>query len=111
MKKIYNAFLNSLAGLKSAFKDERAFRQEIFLAIILIPIACFLDVSRVEKVLLICSVLFVLIIELINTGIEATIDRVGKELHPLSKKAKDVGSASVLISLILLIITWGIVLF
>ncbi len=110
MKKIWNAFLNSIAGLKSAFKDERAFRQEFFLSIVLIPIACFLEVSSVERILLIFFVLFVLIVELINTAVEACIDRVGKKIHPLSKKAKDVGSSAVLLSIILAIVIWVVIL-
>ncbi|MHA1541140.1 MAG: diacylglycerol kinase [Alphaproteobacteria bacterium] len=110
MKKIYRAFLNSISGLKFAFKDERAFRQESFLAIVLISIACFLEVSSVERILLIFSVFFILIVELVNTAIEACIDRISKKIHPLSKKAKDVGSSAVLLSIILAIVIWSLIL-
>ncbi|MBN1783850.1 MAG: diacylglycerol kinase [Alphaproteobacteria bacterium] len=110
MHNLWNAFLNSTAGLVSAFKEERAFRQECYMALVLIPLAFFIVPSCLKRYLLVSSVLLVLIVELLNTGIEMTVDRISKAKHPLSKKAKDVGSAAVLISLLFMVMTWAFVL-
>lgn len=106
VRRIVNAFFYSLSGLALAFRHESAFRQEILLAVVLIPAACFLPASAVERVLLIGSVLLVLIVELLNSSVEAAVDRIGLDTHHLSKRAKDLGSAAVLLSLGVLLLTW-----
>ena len=106
IRRLINAFFYSLSGLALAFRHESAFRQEIALATLLIPLACVLPVGAVERVLLIASVLLVLIIELLNSSVEAAIDRIGFDAHRLSKRAKDLGSAAVLMALRPLLVTW-----
>ena len=95
----------SLSGLRLAFKGEAAFRQECVLALIAVPVAFLLPVSMNSRVLLIASTILVLIVELLNSAVEAVVDRVGLEAHPLSGQAKDIGSAAVLLALLL----WGYV--
>ena len=99
-----------MAGLRAAYQHEDAFRQEIRLAIILIPLALWLPASNIGKVLMIASLLLVLIIELVNSAIEATVDRISFDKHELSKRAKDIGSAAVFISMLNVLVTWGLVL-
>ena len=106
IRRIVNAFFYSLSGLALAFRHESAFRQEIALAIVLIPAACFLPALAVERVLLIGSVLLVLIVELLNSSIEAAIDRISFEHHGLSKRAKDYGSAAVMLALLICAMVW-----
>jgi diacylglycerol kinase (ATP) len=106
IRRLINALFYSLSGLALAYRHESAFRQEIALAAVLIPIACLLPVGAVERVLLIGSALLVLIVELLNSSVEAAIDRIGFDTHRLSKRAKDLGSAAVLITLATLLITW-----
>ena len=106
---LWNAFCYSMDGLRFAIK-ERAFRQEILLACVLIPVALYLAKNGIERALLIGSVMLVPIVELLNSGIESAIDRISLERHPLSKKAKDVGSAAVLLALLNCAIVWGCVL-
>lgn len=101
----------SLQGLKSAFKHEAAFRQELLLAIILIPIACFLAESQIERILLIAPIVLVMIIEIINSAIEAVVDRIGSEHHELAGRAKDMGSAAVFVALGLTAYIWIEILF
>ena len=96
----------SLAGLREGW-HETAFRQEVMASLILLPLACWLGTSWVERVLLAGSVILVMIVELLNTGVEAAIDRIGPEWHTLSKRAKDMGSAAVLLALLLCALTWG----
>ena len=103
------ATVHSANGIKFAVREESSFRQELFLAAILVPIAFLLPVSPVERVLLIGSVLVVLMVELINSAIEAAIDRISYERHGLSKRAKDFGSAAVMLALILCVTTWATV--
>jgi diacylglycerol kinase (ATP) len=110
IKRLYKAFFYSVDGLTEAFKTEPAFRIEILIAVILIPLALFLDITNVEQCLMIGSILLVIIVELINSGIEAIVDRISKEKHPLSKKAKDVGSAAVLVSALNAVVIWALVL-
>jgi diacylglycerol kinase (ATP) len=98
--------LCSLSGLALAYRHESAFRQEIALAAVLIPMACFLPVATLERVLLISSTLLMLIVELLNSIVEAAVDRIGFDTHRLAKRAKDLGSAAVLITLTLLLVTW-----
>lgn len=109
VRRLFNAFFYSLSGLRIAFYHESAFRQEIAIAVILIPLACFVPVSAAERILLIGSVLLLLIVELLNSSVEAAIDRIGLDTHRLSKRAKDLGSAAVFLTLVLLAITWGLI--
>jgi diacylglycerol kinase (ATP) len=109
LRRLANALFYSLSGLRLAFLHESAFRQEVALAAVLVPIACVIDVSAVERVLLIASVLLVFVVELLNSSIEAAIDRIGLDIHRLSKRAKDLGSAAVLVALLMLATTWGLI--
>ena len=111
LRRVWNAFRYSMDGLRSAYRSEEAFRQEVWLAVILVPLSFFMPVSGVERAVMIASVLIVLIVELINSGIEAVVDRISPEKHPLSKQAKDVGSAAVLLALINVAAVWGLILF
>ncbi len=110
LKRVVNAFFYSMAGFSAAFKNEDAFRQEVLLALVLIPVALFLPVTGVGKALMIGAVLLVLMVELLNSAIEATVDRVSIELHPLAKRAKDIGSAAVFVALANVAIVWTLVL-
>lgn len=101
----------SIQGLKAAFKHEAAFRQEVLLAIVLIPIAFILDVSQTERMLMILSVFIVLIAELMNSAVEAVVDRIGPEVHELAGRAKDIGSAAVFVALVLVAYIWAEALF
>lgn len=109
--RLVKAFGYSFEGLLSAFKTEAAFKLELFCLIILLPLVIVIDCSVVEKVLLVSSLILVVMAELINTAIEAVVDRISEEKHELSKKAKDVGSSIVLVSLVNAVFTWGIILF
>lgn len=110
IRRIWNALLYSCAGLAAAMRHESAFRQEVLLAAVLLPVALLLDVPLLGKALLVASVMLVLIVELLNSAIEAIVDRVSLELHPLAKRAKDIGSAAVLLSLACLAAVWVLVL-
>lgn len=110
LRRVWNALHYSLDGLRAAFRHEDAFRQELVLAFLLIPAALFMPVSGTGKALMVASVLLVLIIELINSAIEATVDRISLEDHSLAKRAKDIGSAAVLIGLINVAVVWTLVL-
>lgn len=110
IKRIIKATGYSWQGIKAAYQGEAAFREELYLAIILIPLACYLDVSNVERILMIGSLLLLLIVELLNSGVEAAIDRISTDLHELSGKAKDMGSAAVLFALFNVAMCWGIIL-
>ncbi|HKQ82627.1 MAG TPA: diacylglycerol kinase [Steroidobacteraceae bacterium] len=105
------SFVNSAKGFIGAFKAEEAFRQEVGLAIILIPLGIYLGKTGIERALLVSTVLLVLIVELLNTGIETVVDRIGLERHELSGLAKDVGSMAVFFSLTNFLVVWGFVLF
>lgn len=109
--RLFKAVGYSLEGLKAAFISESAFMLEVLGSVVLITIACVLHLSLLHKSLLVGSLLLVLIVELINSAIEATIDRISLENNPLSKKAKDYGSAAVFLSLIIAILVWVAVLF
>jgi len=100
----------SLKGVKGAWAHEEAFRQEIWASALLIPLALFLGQGGFEKAVLCASLFLVLIVELVNSAIEAAIDRIGKENHPLSGRAKDLGSAAVMVSLINVVIVWSLIL-
>ena len=110
LKRILNATGYSFSGLKAAFQGEAAFRQLVLINAILIPISLFLDVSRGERALLIAVCLLALIVELLNSAVEATVDRISLENHRLAKRAKDIGSAAVLIALVNVLVVWVCVL-
>ena len=110
IKRIINDFSYSLSGFKVAFAKEDAFRQEVFLSTILVSVSFFIANNSIELVLLIGSTLLVPIIELLNSAIEATVDRISFEHHILAKRAKDIGSAAVFLSLINLLAVWLIIL-
>ncbi len=106
LQRVWHAFGYSLAGLRAGWR-ETAFRQEAVASLVMIPLAFWLGQGWVEVVLLAGVVLIVMIVELLNTGVESAIDRIGPEWHDLSKRAKDMGSAAVLLSLLLCVGTWG----
>jgi len=108
--RILNAAGYSLDGLLAAFKGEAAFRQLMLLNLVMIPLAFLLDVSRAERAMMIAVLLLALIVELLNSAIEAAIDRISFALHPLSKQAKDMGSAAQLVALTLIFTVWAVIL-
>ena len=110
LRRVWRALHYSLAGLRAAYTCEDAFRQETLLAAILIPLSFFLPVAWTGRGLMIASVLLVLIVELINSAIEAVVDRVSLDHHHLSKRAKDVGSAAVFLALTNVVAVWACVL-
>ncbi|MFA6061812.1 MAG: diacylglycerol kinase [Gallionella sp.] len=110
LRRLLNAFGYSMAGFRAAYRHEDAFRQEVRLAAILIPLAFWLPVGLTGKALMIGSVLLVIIVELINSAVEATVDRISLEQHDLAGRAKDIGSAAVLVSLINAVVIWLLVL-
>jgi diacylglycerol kinase (ATP) len=109
LRRIWNAFCYSIDGFAAAFRVEDAFRQEVVLAVVLVPLALYLPATGAGKALRVASVLLVLIVELLNSGIEAVTDRVSLEDHALAKRAKDMGSAAVMLSLINVPIVWLLV--
>lgn len=111
LRRVWNAMFYSFEGLKAAYRHEDAFRQEFWLAVVLIPLALFLPAPAIGKALMVASVLLVLIVELLNSAVEATVDRVSLEHHRLAKRAKDIGSAAVMISLLNVVAVWLLVLF
>lgn len=111
LTRLRNAFGWSMAGLGAALKHEKAFQQELGLCLILAPLALWLGDTGVEKALLLGSLLLVLIVEIINSAIEAVVDRFGGEHHILSGRAKDMGSAAVFLALANVALTWILVLF
>ena len=110
IKRIYLASLNSLRAFKWLYNNESAFKQELLLLLIAIPTSFAFDISVKEQVVLILAIVFIIFTEIINTAIEAVVDRVGLEIHPLSGLAKDLGSAAVMISLIVATSIWLIIL-
>jgi diacylglycerol kinase (ATP) len=108
--RLWLATLNSLRGLRHCYHSEAAFRQEVWAACVLIPFALWLGRTGVERVLLVGSILFVMIVELLNTGIEVVVDRISHERHHLSGFAKDLGSSAVLLALLLAVVTWALAL-
>ncbi len=111
LKRVWNAFFYSIDGLRAALRHEDAFRQEVLLAAALIPAALFMPATGTGKALMIASVLVVLIVELLNSAIEAAVDRISLEHHELAKRAKDIGSAAVMLALVNVPVVWGLVLF
>ena len=110
LRRVWNAFFYSIEGFKAAYRHEDAFRQECLLAIILIPLACFMPATGMGKALMIASMLLVLIVELLNSAVEAAVDRISLENHQLAKRAKDIGSAAVMLSLANVGVIWLLVL-
>ena len=110
LRRVWNALHYSLAGLKAAYVCEDAFRQESLLAVVLAVIACFLPVTGIARAMMIGSLLLVLVVELLNSAIEAAIDRIGLEKHNLSKRAKDIGSAAVFVALVNVVVVWASIL-
>lgn len=109
--RVVKAFGYSIDGLAGAWRTEGAFRQEVLFAVILIPVSCFLPVTMLEHALLVASILLVLVVELLNSSMEAAIDRISMDRHPLSKKAKDTGSAAVLLAIMTAMVVWGAILY
>jgi diacylglycerol kinase (ATP) len=107
---LWRGLLHSLDGLSAAFRHEEAFRQEVLLALVLIPLALHAPVNGIGKALMVASVLLVLVVELINSAIEAVTDRISLEHHVLAKRAKDMGSAAVMLALLAVPIVWILVL-
>jgi diacylglycerol kinase (ATP) len=110
LRRLVNATGYSLAGLAAAARHEDAFRQELMLAAVLLPLGLYLGASGMERALLAGSVILVLIVELLNSAIEATVDRVSLDDHSLAKRAKDIGSAAVMLSLVNVAVIWALVL-
>ena len=110
LKRIINACFFSVAGFKATWEHEEAFRQEVILFVITTPIAIWLGDNAIEKLLLIGSMVLVMLVELLNSAVEAVVDRVGFEHHELSGRAKDIGSAAVMMSLVWAAITWTFIL-
>ena len=109
LRRIVNATIFSLAGLRAAWVNEAAFRQECVLGLILTPLGFWLGQNAVERSLLIGSCLLVIVVELLNTGIEAAVDRVSMDRHRLAGRAKDLGSAAVFVSLLIVALVWGLI--
>jgi diacylglycerol kinase (ATP) len=110
IRRLIRATGYSFRGLAAAFRHETAFRQEVALSLVLIPLALWLGASGLERALLIMSWLLVLMVELVNSGIEAVVDRIGPEHHELSGRAKDIGSAAVLVALVNAAVVWFLAL-
>ena len=108
--RIFRAFGWSMSGLKAAFMKEAAFRQELLVCVVLAPLAFYLGKTGLEKALLLGSLMLVLIVELLNSAIEAAVDRISKDRHDLSGQAKDMGSAAVFLSLLNVAIVWLLIL-
>jgi diacylglycerol kinase (ATP) len=111
LKRIFSAFFYSIDGFRAAWKHEHAFRQEVMVAVPGIVIALLLPVSRYEKLALIGVLVLVLVVELLNSAIEAVVDRVSLDRHSLSKNAKDLGSAAVMLTFLMALVTWAVVLY
>ena len=108
--RLFNAFGNTWKGYVGAFREEAAFRQELALCAVLFPLGLWLGENGVERALLVGPIFIILIVELLNSGIEATVDRIGLERHQLSGLAKDLGSAAVFTSFAMLVVVWALVL-
>lgn len=109
--RVFKAAYYSYKGILSAIRYEAAFRQELIIALVLIPLAFWVDVTKLERLALIAVVVMVLVVELLNSGIEAVVDRVGVEHHELAGRAKDMGSAAVFLCLLFCAFVWGFILF
>jgi diacylglycerol kinase (ATP) len=110
VKRLINACFFSVAGFKATWTHEEAFRQEVILFVVTTPLAIWLGQTNIEKLLLIGSIVLVMLVELLNSAVEAVVDRVGLEHHELSGRAKDIGSAAVMMSLVWAAVTWALIL-
>lgn len=110
LRQIARAWCWSLSGLRAAFRHEASFRLEVYLAIVLLPLGLWLGNGPVEKILLVGVLVFVLVVELLNSAVETVVDRIGPEHHELSGRAKDIGSGAVLLAMGLVLFTWGMLL-
>ena len=110
LRRVLNAMAYTRDGLRAAFKHEDAFRMEVFLALLLIPLALYLGETGVERALMVAAVLGVLAVELLNSALESAVDRISLEHHLLIKRAKDMGSAAVMIALVNVVVVWTLVL-
>lgn len=110
LRRLINAFGYSMAGFRACFAHEEAFRQEVYALIPLLPLGLWLGETGVERALLVGSLLLVPLVEVLNSAIEALVDRVGSDHHELSGRAKDLGSAAVLLGILLACLVWGLVL-
>jgi diacylglycerol kinase (ATP) len=110
LTRVLRAMGSSVRGLSGAYRDEAAFREELALTVIVIPLGLWLGHGAIERVLLVTPMLLILIVELLNSAIEATVDRIGLERHVLAGLAKDISSAAVLMSFVLLVVVWLIIL-
>ncbi|MDR0780465.1 MAG: diacylglycerol kinase [Pseudomonadales bacterium] len=110
LRRICSAMGYSLQGLRSCWRNEAAFRQELLAAVVLLPLGLYLGESGAQKALLVGALMLVLIVEVLNSSIEAVVDRIGHEYHDLSGLAKDLGSAAVMLSLLNVALVWGLVL-
>jgi len=111
LQSILNAARNSLAGIAAAARNEGSFQVELAVCVVLLPLGLWLGGTGVERALLVSSVLIVLCAELVNTALEAAVDRISLEMHPLAKRAKDIGSAAVMLALVNAGVVWLLVLF
>lgn len=109
--RVIKAFNYSMAGIKAAFMHEAAFREECLLAVFLIPLGLYLGDGTVEKLLLVGTTVLVLVVELLNSAVEAAVDHTSTEIHALAKRAKDIGSGAVFMSMMLFLLTWGMIFF
>jgi diacylglycerol kinase (ATP) len=109
LKRVWNATLYSIAGIRACYKNEAAFRQELWLCALMVPLAFWLGTDATQRALLIVSCLFVLVTEMLNSAVEAVVDRIGEERSKLSGRAKDMGSAAVFISLWSCGICWALI--
>ena len=110
LPRIMKAFGYSWAGIKSAWESEAAFRQECFVLAVLLPLTFFIGQTDIDRVVLISSLMIVILTELLNSAIEAVVDRVGLDYHPMAERAKDMGSAAVFVSIAMVIIIWAVIL-
>lgn len=110
IRRVMRATVFSLQGLRQAWKYEQAIRQEMMIFIVMVPLALWLDVTPVERLMMLGSWSLVIIVELLNSAVEATVDRIGIEHHKLSGRAKDIGSAAVFCSILLAVSTWLVIL-
>lgn len=111
IRRIGKAALYSLAGIRAAWRNEAAFRQELMLCLVMVPAAFWIGDDAIERFLLIGTCLFVLVVELLNSAVEAVVDRIGADRHELSGRAKDMASAAVFISLCITVLCWGLIIY
>ncbi|MBF0340306.1 MAG: diacylglycerol kinase [Magnetococcales bacterium] len=108
--RVIHATRYSMLGMRAAWQHEAAFRQELSLCLLLVPVALWLGRGGVEQALMIGALLLVVMVELLNSAVEAVVDRIGPELHPLAGRAKDLGSAAVFVALVNVVVIWGLIL-